>query len=62
MGKELVRKYLFTLDECKSLGPDGLHPSRCDLGPLNEISGAWGKLPEDRERADVVPIFKRRKK
>ncbi|CAM5153463.1 unnamed protein product [Eretmochelys imbricata] len=69
--KEVVRDYLEKLDVHKSMGPDELH-----LRVLKELAAVipeplaiifenlWrtGEVPDDFKKANVVPIFKKRKK
>ncbi|CAM4525312.1 unnamed protein product [Lepidochelys kempii] len=69
--KEVVRDYLEKLDEHKSMGPDELHLRVLkELGdviaePLAIIfENSWrlGEVPDNRKKANVVPIFKKGKK
>ncbi|CAM4583475.1 unnamed protein product [Lepidochelys kempii] len=69
--KEVVQDYLETLDEHKSMGPDVLHPRVLKeladviaepLAIIFENSWCSGEAPDDWKKANVVPIFKNRKK
>ncbi|CAM4696941.1 unnamed protein product [Caretta caretta] len=69
--KEVVRDYLEKLDVHKSMGPDELHPRMLKelaaviaepLAIIFENSWRTGEVPDDRKKANVVPIFKTGKK
>ncbi|CAM5085424.1 unnamed protein product, partial [Natator depressus] len=69
--KEVVRDYLEKLDEHKSMGPDALHPRVLKelaaviaepLAIIFENSWRSGELPDDWKKANVVPIFKKRRR
>ncbi|CAM5077277.1 unnamed protein product [Natator depressus] len=69
--KEVVRDYLEKLDVHKSMGPDELHPRVLKeladviaepLAIIFENSWRTGEVPDDRKKANVVPIFKKGKK
>ncbi|CAM4671219.1 unnamed protein product [Caretta caretta] len=68
---EVVRDYLEKLDVHKSMGPDELHPRVLKelaaviaepLAIIFENSWQTGEVPDDWEKANVVPIFKKGKK
>ncbi|CAM5114491.1 unnamed protein product [Natator depressus] len=69
--KEVVRDYLEKLDVHKSMGPDALHPRVLKeladviaepLAIIFENSWRSGEVPDDWKKANVEPIFKKRKK
>ncbi|CAM2098853.1 unnamed protein product [Caretta caretta] len=69
--KEVVRDYLEKLDEHKSIGLDALHPRVLKeladviaepLAIIFENSWQLGEVLDDWKKANVVPIFKKRKK
>ncbi|CAM5151182.1 unnamed protein product [Natator depressus] len=68
---EVDRDYLEKLDVHKSMGPDELHPRVLKelaavipepLAIIFENSWRTGEVPDDWKKANVVPIFKKRKK
>ncbi|CAM4699543.1 unnamed protein product [Caretta caretta] len=68
--KEVDQDYLEKLDEHKSMGPDALHPRVLKeladviaepLAIIFENSWRLGEVPDDWKKANVVPIFKKRK-
>jgi len=69
IDEDIISKYLESLNESKSPGPDGLHPyilkglakslSRIPLNFIFKQSLEEGKLPSDWKCAAITAIFKK---